>query len=275
MSCYGALHRLKSELQNFEKFTATEHIEHQEIDRFGRPGPVKTRAFSYIVFVDRYAGDSFFLNEDRYSSADDPSFPTPLATQGLSNLGVAILQPANRIDFEFRCEGLASMRGKASWQIRFEERKDAKRGVRNWWRDGKLYRVPVKGRIWISSASSDVLRIETDLREPLPILSLTRDHLVVDYGPVNFASSSSTLWLPRDRRNAHGAPRPPLSSQALFDGLHALRSGYQQQNRQAERAASAATFNSRRSRGRSEHPRIEKGRLASLLRNSKSGPQIV
>lgn len=192
----GALHRLKSQLQNFEKFTATEHIEHQEIDRFGRPGPVKTRAFSYIVFVDRYAGDSFFLNEDRYSSADDPSFPTSLATKGLSNLGVAILQPANRIDFEFRCEGLASMRGKASWQIRFEEKKDAKRGVRNWWRDGKVYRVPVKGRIWISSGSSDVLRIETDLREPLPTLTLTRDHLVVDYGPVNFASSNATLWLP-------------------------------------------------------------------------------
>ena len=191
-----ALQRLKSQLQNFEKFTATEHIEHQEIDRLGRPGPVRTRAFSYIVFVNRYADDSFFLNEDRYSSADDPSFPTSLATQGLNNLGVAILQPANRIDFEFKCEGLASIRGKASWQIRFEEKKDAKRGVRNWWRDGKSYQIPVKGRVWISSASSDVLRIETDLREPVPDLALNRDHLQVEYGPVNFAASNTTLWLP-------------------------------------------------------------------------------
>jgi len=192
----AALQRLKSQLKNFEKFTATEHIEHQEIDRMGRPGPVKARAFSYIVFVDRYADDSFFLNEDRYSSTDDPSFPTSLATQGLNNLGVAILQPANRIDFEFKCEGLASIRGKASWQIRFEEKKDAKRGVRNWWRDGKTYQIPVKGRIWISSASSDVLRIETDLREAIPALALNRDHLLVDYGPVNFAASNTTLWLP-------------------------------------------------------------------------------
>ena len=50
--------------------------------------------------------------------------------------------------------------------------------------------------MWLSSTSFDVLRIETDLREPVPILALSRDHLLVDYGPVNFASANTTLWLP-------------------------------------------------------------------------------
>jgi len=191
-----AEHRLKSQLENFEKFTATEHIDHQEIDRVGRPGPVKSRDFSYIVFVNRYAVDSFFLDEDRYSAGRDSSFPTSLATQGLNNLGVAILQPATQKDFAYQCEGLASIRGKATWQIRFQEKKDSLRGVRNWRRDGKLYHVRLKGRIWISSASFDVLRMETDLLEPIQILDLTRDHLLVDYGPVNFETSNTTLWLP-------------------------------------------------------------------------------
>jgi tetratricopeptide (TPR) repeat protein len=191
-----AEHRLKSQLENFEKFTATEHIDHQEIDRLGRPGPVKSRDFSYIVFVDRYAGDSFFLQEDRYSAGHDSSFPTSLATEGLNNLGIAILQPATREDFVYQCEGLAGIRGKAAWQIRFQEKKDSRHGVRNWRRDGKLYHVRLKGRIWISSASFDVLRMETDLLEPIQILGLTRDHLLVDYGPVNFAASNMTLWLP-------------------------------------------------------------------------------
>jgi Flp pilus assembly protein TadD len=191
-----AQHRMNSQMQNFEKFTATEHIDHQEIDRFGRPGPVKSRDFSYIVIVDRYAGDSFFLNEDRYAGGSDLSFPTSLVTEGLNNLGVSVLQPATRKNFDYQCEGLASIRGKASWQIRFEEKKGAARGVRNWRRDGKLYQIPVKGRIWLSSTSLDVLRIETDLREAIPILALNRDHLQVDYGPVNFATSNTTLWLP-------------------------------------------------------------------------------
>jgi len=188
--------RMKSQLKNFEKFTATEHIDHQEIDRLGRPGLVKSRDFSYIVFVNRYAGDSFFLDEDRYSTRKDTSFPTSLATTGLNNLGVSILQPVTRDEFVYQCEGLASTRGKAAWQIRFQEKKDSTGGVREWRRDGKLYHVPLKGRIWLSSASFDVLRIETDLLEPVQVLGLTRDHLLVDYGPVNFLTSNTTLWLP-------------------------------------------------------------------------------
>jgi Flp pilus assembly protein TadD len=191
-----AEHRMRSQLQNFEKFTATEHIDHQEIDRLGKPGPVKSRDFSYIVFVNRYAGDSYFLDEDRYSAASDSSFPTSLATTGLNNLGVSILQPARRGEFFYQCEGLASIREKAAWQIRFQEKKDSQVGVRDWRRDGKIYHLPVKGRIWISSASFDVLRIETDLLEPVQSLNLTRDHLLVDYGPVKFASANTTLWLP-------------------------------------------------------------------------------
>jgi Flp pilus assembly protein TadD len=188
--------RIRSQLQNFEKFTATEHIDHQEIDRLGRPGPVKSRDFSYIVFVNRYEGDSFFLQEDRYSTGKDSGFPTSLATTGLNNLGVAILQPVTRGEFVYRCEGLAGIREKATWQIRFQEKKESRGGVREWRRDGKLFRVPLKGRVWISATSFDVLRIETDLLEPVQILGLTRDHLLVDYGPVNFVTSTTTLWLP-------------------------------------------------------------------------------
>lgn len=193
-----AENRMKAQLKNFEKFTATEHIEHQEIDRLGRPGPVKSRDFSYIVFVNRFSDDSFFLDEDRHSTAGGSSFPTSLATTGLNNLGVSILQPIVRDEFSYQCEGLASIRGKATWQIRFEESKNAATAVREWQREGKIYPIAIKGRIWLSAASFDVLRIETDLLEPVQILGLTRDHLVVDYGPVNFAASNATLWLPWD-----------------------------------------------------------------------------
>lgn len=192
----NAQHRLKSQLKNFEKFTATEHIDHQEIDRLGRPGPVKSRDFSYIVFVHGYAGDSFFLEEDRYSTGKDNSFPTSLATTGLNNLGVSILQPATREDFIYQCEGVAAIRGKAAWQIRFQEKKDSTASIRDWRHEGKLYKIPIKGRIWLSSTSSDVLRIETDLLQPVESLGLTRDHLLVDYGPVSFSTANTTLWLP-------------------------------------------------------------------------------
>jgi len=194
----SASERLRTQLKNFEKFTATEHIEHQEIDRYGRPGPVLTRDFSYVVFVYPFKGDSFFLDEHRNSQGKGGEFPTSLATIGLNNLGIAILQPAARDSLIFRCEGLSSIRGHAAWEIHFEEKETAHPPIREWRRGGRIYHIPEKGRVWISSTSFDLLRVETDLREPVVPLQLTRDHLSVDYGPVTFHSHATTLWLPWD-----------------------------------------------------------------------------
>ena len=52
--------------------------------------------------------------------------------------------------------------------------------------------------MWIAASSYDVLHIETDVREPVKELELTRDHLLIDYGPVKFERSGTTLWLPWD-----------------------------------------------------------------------------
>jgi TolA-binding protein len=191
-----ARHRMKSQLQNFEKFTATEHIEHQEIDRYGRSGPVRSRDFSYIVFVHTFGGDSMYLEESRNGSSNLSAFPTALATTGLNSLGVSVLQPAYRDSIAYQCQGLANVRGQAAWQLRFVESNNINAGIRRWQRNGIVYNIPVKGRIWIAATTFDVLRIETDLTGPDRKLELTRDHLLVDYGPVSFFSSKTKLWLP-------------------------------------------------------------------------------
>ena len=69
-------------------------------------------------------------------------------------------------------------------------------GVRRWHPGVKSFDVPVKGRIWISSPNFAVLRIESDIREPVEALELTKDHLLVEYGPVNFSAGNVQLWLP-------------------------------------------------------------------------------
>jgi tetratricopeptide (TPR) repeat protein len=216
--------RTKSQLANFEKFTATEHIEHQEIDRHGTPGKVKTREFSYIVFVVPYHDDSFYLEESR--DADQKtiaSFPTSLATTGLNSLAISLLQPADRNNFRYNCEGLTQLRGEAVWQVRFQEDNKQSLSVRRWNKNGIIYNIPIKGRVWISQSTYDVLRIETDLLAPMDNLQLTRDHLRVEYGPVKFDRGNQTLWLPwnaemfmelRGKRYHH---RHYLSDYRLFE----------------------------------------------------------
>jgi tetratricopeptide (TPR) repeat protein len=220
----GALHRMNTELADFEKFTATEHIEHQEIDRYGWPGPVKSHDFSYVVFVHPFGKNSFYLDEFRDGANGLAGFSDVIISTGLNTLGVNVLQPFYRDRFNYSCEGLANLRGQAAWQVHFEEKRNAKGGgVRTWRAGNTTYNIAIKGRIWISSASYAVLRIESDLRDPVARLGLTKDHLLVDYGPVNFSARNAQLWLPwsadmymelRGKRYHH---RHFLSDYLLFD----------------------------------------------------------
>lgn len=188
--------RLKSQLMNFEKFTATERIEHQQVDRYGVPGPVFSKEFSYIVFVRKIPPDTFYLDENRAEGNDLSAFPTPLATTGLNSLGISVLKASSAKNYEYRCEGLTNLRGEATWQIHFEERKGSNSSTRQWRKKGQIVNIPLKGRFWLTASNYDLLRIETDLVKPLPELELSLDHLIVDYGPVSFENGNVKLWLP-------------------------------------------------------------------------------
>jgi tetratricopeptide (TPR) repeat protein len=190
--------RMKNQLGNFEKFLATEHIEHQEVDAYGIPGVPRSKDFNYLVFIEHPRPGYTYLEESRDGGANLDSFPTSLATQGLVALAVNVFDPNFEKDLTYQCEGLGSWRGQAAWRVRFEQRKDVPSEIRMWRNSHGTYPIPLKGRVWIDASSFDVLHIETDLREPVPALELTRDHLVIDYGPVKFDRGGTTLWLPWD-----------------------------------------------------------------------------
>ena len=188
--------RVLHQLQNFEKFMATEHIEHAQVDQHGNEGGLRSRDFSYLVFVRPFKENSFFLEESRDGGLGVDSFPTSLATTGLVGLGVAILEQEYRNDFNYKCEGLSSWRGQAAWLMRFEQKKGVESRVRVWRRRGDLFPVALKGRVWLAANSYDLLHMESDLRDPIEKLVLTRDHLAIDYGPVAFETGNQKLWLP-------------------------------------------------------------------------------
>ncbi len=184
------------QLQNFEKFLATEHIEHQEVDAYGTPGHMKTRDFSYLAFIEHAKDGQVFLNERRDGGTGLDEFPTSLATVGLLSLGVDVFHPGFSGALQFRCEGLGQWQGKPAWLVHFEQRPGQRSYLRIWQTKRATYEVPLKGRVWVAASSYEVLHIESDLREPIKELELTRDHLVIDYGPVTFEHSATQLWLP-------------------------------------------------------------------------------
>jgi Flp pilus assembly protein TadD len=188
--------KMMRQLGNFEKFLATEHIEHQEVDAYGIPGPAREKDFNYLIFVQHPRPGMSFLEEKRDGGDNLGSFPTSLATQGLASLALSVFDPNYQSDLIYKCEGLGTWRGQPVWRLRFEQRHDAPSRIRTWRNSHGTYPIPLKGRIWISANSYEVMHIETDLREPVKDLELTRDHLMIDYGPVKFDKSATTLWLP-------------------------------------------------------------------------------
>jgi tetratricopeptide (TPR) repeat protein len=210
------------QLENFEKFMASEHIEHEEIDHNGKPGAVRARDFSYLVFIDHDKGGQIFLKESRDGGTGIDSFPTSLATVGLLGLGVDVFHPGFASALDFTCEGLGQWRGKAAWLMYFRQKPNQRSYLRLWETQRQTVEIPLKGRVWVAATTYQVLHVETDLRNPMKELELTRDHLAIDYGPVPFQNGQTELWLPwyadmylelHHRRYHH---RHTLSNYALF-----------------------------------------------------------
>lgn len=190
--------KMMRQLGNFERFVATEHIEHQEVDGHGIPGAVRQKDFNYLIFVEHPRPGMSFLEEKRDGGDNLDSFPTALATQGLAALALSVFDPSYEGDLTYKCEGLGTWRGQAVWRLRFEQKQEMKSRIRMWTNNRGTYAIPLKGRVWIGASNYDVLHIETDLREAVKEIELTRDHLLIDYGPVKFEKGGTTLWLPWD-----------------------------------------------------------------------------
>jgi tetratricopeptide (TPR) repeat protein len=184
------------QIENFEKFMASEHIEHEELDRNGKAGAVRSHDFSYLVFIDHDKSGQIFLKESRDGGTGIDSFPTSLATVGLLGLGVDVFHPGFAKALDFTCEGLGQWRGKAAWLMYFRQKPGQRSFLRLWQTQRKTVEIPLKGRVWVGATTYEVLHIETDLREPVADLELTKDHLAIDYGPVNFQNGKTELWLP-------------------------------------------------------------------------------
>lgn len=188
--------RTARQLADLEKFMATERIEHQEIDANGNVGAIRAHNFSYLVFVERLKNGDVLLDESRDGGENLESFPTSLASKGLIGLGIYVFEPQYEPDLAYSCEGLGQWRGQPAWQIRFEQRAGVPSRIRTWRNNRGVFPMPLKGRVWVSANSYDVLHMETDLREPQRQIGLDRDHLIIDYGPVQFEHGKTTLWLP-------------------------------------------------------------------------------
>ncbi len=185
-------------LKNVERFTASEFLKHEAIDKWGMAGAPETRKFDYVVGIQEPRPGLLSVEEYRSSVSSALEFPGGVATNGLPAL-MLIFHPYNAANFEMTCEGLTQWNGKPAWQIHFRQRRDKPNTILVYrvGINGPSYSVALKGRAWILADGFQIARLETDLIAPVPQIKLFAYHMAIEYGPVRFETRNVDMWLPQ------------------------------------------------------------------------------
>ena len=189
--------RVEEFVANVDRYTATESLIHESINKWGMASSPETRKFDYVASIEEVKRGFLNFDEFRNSGASQAEFPDGVATMGLPAL-VLIFHPYNAGNFEMNCEGLARWNGGLAWQVHFRQRTDKPNTIRSYRLgfEGPSHAVALKGRAWIDAGSYQIVRLETGLVAPLPEIRLVADRTAIEYGPVHFRGRNVDMWLP-------------------------------------------------------------------------------
>jgi tetratricopeptide (TPR) repeat protein len=194
---HGAGQRAEQLLSTLQKFNASERVEHYKLNAAGVPGAADVRSFDYVVTVSHDAQGAFQMQEYRNGGVvRAQQFPSGIRTANLSEHGL-IFHPLLAPGFHFTCEGLGEWKGRPSWLVQFEEKKNDLNPFRSYVINGFSYPLQLTGRAWIDAGTYQVLRLESDLLKPVEKIHLTREHIAIEFASVKFRTRNQQLWLPQ------------------------------------------------------------------------------
>ena len=215
--------RIQEFVENVQRFTATESLLHEKINKSGEVSSREARKYDYVVSIDEIRPGILGVEEYQSSrgASDDP--PGGVITKGLPAL-LLIFHPYYSGNFSMKCEGLTTLNGERAWQIYFRQRDDKPNNTRVYTigMNGLDYPIDLKGRAWFIADSYQIAALQTDLIEPIPDIQLAVDRTAIEYGPVHFASRGVDMWLPRnaelysDRKKRRFHERLSFSNYLLF-----------------------------------------------------------
>jgi hypothetical protein len=180
-------------VENLQRFTATEAIQHTEFKKSGKPRKASNQLFNYLAEIDQGPSGAFWVEEYRTGKTELDS--PPLSDTGTAAFAL-IFHPQKIGNFAFHCEGLTEWQGLPAWQLQFEESSDPARSFHQIRINHTVYQLRFKGQAWIAKDSNQILRLQTDLTAPVPQIRLQLEHLDIAYAPVDFDKSKFTVWLP-------------------------------------------------------------------------------
>ncbi|MGC1188795.1 MAG: VWA domain-containing protein [Candidatus Acidiferrales bacterium] len=187
--------RAQELVDNLQRFAAQEKIQVQQMDRYGFLGGGDTGNYDYLVTFEQHP-DGLSVDESRQVSAHEAGLRGGPRDNGLTALAM-IFHPYYQGDYDMRCEGTADWNGTPAWVIYFVQRKDKPARTQGIDTPQRQFSLKLKGRAWIAKDSYQVLHIDTNSIEPIPMIGLTSNAVSISYAPVDFHKQNVQLWLPQ------------------------------------------------------------------------------
>jgi tetratricopeptide (TPR) repeat protein len=188
--------RVQEFVENVQRFTATESLEQESFRGSGQRTRSERWDYNYVVSIEDSVPGILGVKEYQNSNSTETAHPD-VVTKGLPAL-LLIFHPYYAGDFSMSCEGLTSLNGKRTWQVRYRQRDDKPGRIRSYQIGpaGPAYALGLEGRAWFREDNFQIVKLESDLIKPIPEIQLIVDHTSAEYGPVHFQSRGIDIWLP-------------------------------------------------------------------------------
>jgi tetratricopeptide (TPR) repeat protein len=188
--------RVKQLVDDVSKFAAIEDLLHEQLDELGHPTSHQTRKFNYVVAISETQPGFLAVEEYRNEVTGIADFPDQIGSHGFTSLAL-VFHPDMRDNFEMTCEGLGDWHGQATWLVHFRQRDDRPNRIHAYKIGPNVYSVNLKGRAWISADTFQIIRVESEMVNPMPKIHLLSEHQIVEYGPIQFQKKNVEMWLPK------------------------------------------------------------------------------
>ena len=170
--------RVEEFVDDVSRIAAIEHLLHEQLDEMGDAITKETRTFNYVASFTESKQGSIAVDEYRQEHLGLADFPDQISSSGFATLAL-VFHPKMRDSFEMVCEGLGELRGQPTWMVHFKQREDRPAQMHDYRVGGELYSLKLKGRAWITADKFQIVRIESELVNPVPQKRM--ESLVVDY----------------------------------------------------------------------------------------------
>jgi len=188
--------RVQELVTDVSRISAIERLLHEQVDEIGNPITKENRNYNYVASITEDKPGFLAVDEYRAAHLGLSDFPDQISSSGFAALAL-VFHPDMRDNFEMKCEGLSDWHGQSVWLVHFRQRDDRPARIHDYKVGAETYAVKLKGRAWITTDKFQIVRIESELVNPMKPIQLLSEHQIVEYGPVPFQKKNLELWLPK------------------------------------------------------------------------------